>query len=155
VVLHDEAIFAWQSDGKTILSVLALKKELPSIYVCAQLMDENNVIHCKRAGADEIIVTGGLTAKLLGQAVLDHGVTKIVSEILSNQYGNELYKVKCPRDYHGKNFLSILADFKSKYNGIIIGVERRGELMTNPDSNTILEPGDLLIIIAEKRPIIE
>lgn len=155
VVLHDESKQIEHGDGEAILTVLAIKRENPSIYVCAQLMDENNVVHCKRAGADEIIVTGGLTAKLLGQAVLDHGVTKVISEILSNQYGNELYKVKCHKDFYGRDFISVLADFKRRYDGIILGIERKGQLITNPKSNTELMDGDMLIIVAERRPMIE
>ncbi len=152
IVLHDESTPGNSRDGQGILTVLAIKREQPGLYVCIQIIDENNVVHCNRAGADEIIVTGGLTAKLLGQAALDHGVTKVVSEILSNKYGNELYKIQCPRNYHGKNFGSILADFKSEYNGIVLGIEKSGELFTNPGIDTIVEKNDYLIIIAEKRP---
>lgn len=152
IVLHDESNPGNSRDGQGILTVLAIKREQPNLYVCIQIIDENNVVHCNRAGADEIIVTGGLTAKLLGQAALNHGVTKVVSEILSNKYGNELYKVQCPKSYYGKSFGLILAEFKSEYNGIVLGIERAGELITNPNCEVIIEQGDYLIIIAEKRP---
>jgi len=151
IVLHDES----SGDGQTILTVLAIKREQPSIYGCIQISDEKNVVHCNRAGADEVIVTGGLTAKLLGQAALDHGVTKVVSEILSNQYGNELYKVNCPGKYSGKDFKTVFTGFKDEYDGIIIGIEKSGDLMTNPKNDIIVDKGDYLIIIAEKRPEIQ
>ena len=94
----------------------------------------------------------GLTAKLLGQATLDHGVTRIVSELLSNKYGNQLYKIKCPEKYVGSTFNSVLAALKDDYEGIILGVEKVDQFLTNPEGSTVLDKDDYLIIIAEHRP---
>jgi voltage-gated potassium channel len=152
IVLKDESTTSNIGDGQAILTVLAIKREQPKIYVIVQINDENNVVHCNRAGADEIIVTGGLTSKLLSQAAMDHGVTKVVSEILSNKYGNELYKIKCPSKYHGKAFKAILADFKNDYDGIILGVEKDGNLVTNPKGDVVVGSNDYLIVVTESRP---
>lgn len=152
IVLHDESSTGNGRDGQGVLTVLAIKHTYPEIYVCVQILDENNVEHCFRAGADEVIVTGGLTAKLLGQATLDHGVTKIVSELLSNKYGNQLYKIKCPKDYAETTFGSLLAVFKNDHDGVVMGIERNGKLLTNPASDVVLEQDDYLVLIAEKRP---
>ena len=151
IVLHDES-HGNGRDGQGVLTVLAIKHECPTIYVCVQILDENNVEHCLRAGADEVIVSGGLTAKLLGQATLDHGVTKIVSELLSNKYGNQLYKIKCPEKYIGYTFNSALAALKDDYEGIILGIEKVNEFLTNPAGDTILEKDDHLVLVAERRP---
>jgi len=151
IVLHDESNGNGR-DGQGVLAVLAIKHECPSIYVCVQILDENNVEHCHRAGADEVIVTGGLTAKLLGQATLDHGVTRIVSELLSNKYGNQLYKIKCPEKYIGSTFNSALAALKDDYEGIILGIEKVDRFLTNPAGNTVLDKDDYLVLIAEHRP---
>jgi len=152
IVLHDESTKANGRDGQGVLAVLAIKHERRDIYVCIQILDENNVEHCYRAGADEVIVTGGLTAKLLGQATLDHGVTKVVSELLSNKYGNQLYKLKCPEKYKGLTFKTVLAQFKDEHECIILGIEKTNKLLTNPSSDVVLESDDYLILIAEKRP---
>lgn len=155
IVLHDESSAGNARDGQGILAVLAIKHECPDIYVCVQILDENNVEHCHRAGADEVIVTGGLTAKLLGQATLDHGVTRVVSELLSNKYGNQLYKLKCPEKYVGSTFKSVLAAFKDDYEGIILGIEKIDQFLTNPGGDVVLNKDDYLVLIAEKRPRIE
>lgn len=152
IVLHDESGRGDARDGQAILTVLAIKHEQPSVYVCVQILDENNVEHCRRAGADEIIVTGGLTAKLLAQATLDHGVTMVVSELLSKKYGNELYKIKCPKKYAGSTFRSALTAFKDDYDGIIVGIEKTEQFLTNPKADVVLDKDDHLVIISEKRP---
>ena len=155
IVLHDESNKGNARDGQGILSVLAIKHECPDIYVCVQILDESNLEHCRRAGADEVIVTGGLTAKLLGQATLDHGVTVVVSELLSNKYGNQLYKIKCPGKYVGSTFGSVLAAFKEEHEGVIVGVEKVSKFLTNPKKNVVLDKDDCLVLIAEKRPKVE
>jgi voltage-gated potassium channel len=155
IVLHDESTPGNSRDGQGVLTVLAIKRECPDIYVCVQILDENNVEHCHRAGADEVIVTGGLTAKLLGQATLDHGVTRVVSELLSNKYGNQLYKIKCPEEYVGSKFRAAFAAFKDEYEGIIMGIEKVDRFLTNPGGDVTLDKDDYLILIAEKRPQME
>ena len=152
IVLHDESSKGNARDGQAVLTVLAIKHERSDIYVCVQIMDENNAEHCHRAGADEVIVTGGLTAKLMGQATLDHGVTKIVSELLSNKYGNQFYKLKCPEKYVGTTFKSVFSVFKEDYDGIIVGIEKVDKLLTNPSGDVLLKKDDFLVLIAEKRP---
>jgi len=155
IVLHNESAQGNSTDGQAVFTVLAIKHERPDIYVCVQILDENNVEHCYRAGADEVIVTGGLTAKLLGRATLDHGVTRVVSELLSSKYGNELYKIKCPEKYVGSMFGSIFAAFKRDYKGIIVGIEKIDRLLTNPDDDVVLDKDDYLVLIAEERPKVE
>lgn len=152
IVLHDESGKGNGRDGQGVLTVLAIKHACPDLYVCVQILDENNVDHCLRAGADEVIVTGGLTAKLLGQATLDHGVTKIVSELLSNKYGNQFYKLKCPEEYVGSTFYLLLDAFKKDHDGIVVGIEKAHELLTNPSGDVVLNKDDSLILIAKERP---
>jgi len=155
IVLHDESGTGNGRDGQGVLTVLAIKHACPDLYVCVQILDENNVDHCLRAGANEVIVTGGLTAKLLGQATLDHGVTKIVSELLSNKYGNQFYKLKCPEEYVGSTFSSLLDGFKKDHDGIVVGIQKVDQLLTNPSGDAVLDKDDHLILIAEKRPEIK
>ncbi|MDQ1328075.1 MAG: Potassium channel protein [Candidatus Poribacteria bacterium] len=155
IVLHDESTPNNSGDGQSILTVLAIKHEQPSVYVCIQLMNESNMSHCQRAGADEVVITGGLTSKLLVQAALDHGVTKVITELLSKEYGSEIYKIKCPKKYIGQSFKSALIAFKDEYNGIIIGVAKTDKFLTNPKGDVILDKDDYLIIVADQRPQIE
>jgi voltage-gated potassium channel len=155
IVLHDETDKGNYRDGQGILTVLAIKHEIPELYVCVQIIDESNVVHCHRAGADEVIVTGGLTAKLLGQAALNHGITKVVSELLSSKYGNDFYKIRCPQQYVGKNFKDVFISLKNEYESIVVAIGKGHEFLTNPKGDIIITKDDCLIIIAEKCPEIE
>ena len=152
IVLHDESGTGNYRDGQGILTVLAIKHARQDIYVCIQIIDEDNLEHCNRAGADEVIVTGGLTAKLLGQAALNHGVTRVVSELLSNKYGNDFYKIRCPQKYAGQKFKDVFMALKNEYDTIVVAIEKGGKLFTNPKGDVVIDKDDYLIIIAQQCP---
>ena len=110
--------------------------------------------HCKLAGADEIIVIGELSGNLLVQAALDHGITQIVTELVSNRYGNELYKVKPTPEIVGMKFIEVLEHLKKEHNAIIVAIELQDDnkMMTNPPVDYIIQSDDFLVLIARERP---
>jgi voltage-gated potassium channel len=141
-------------DAKTILDTLTIKSLYPDVYVCVELMESKNIDHCQRAGADEIIVIGELSTNLLVQAALDHGITRMVTELVSNRYGNEVYKIKLPSAMVGWTFFDVMCELKKSQNILCLGVENKGDLKlnTNPDGAYRLSPEDDLIVISKSRP---
>jgi len=99
MVLTDEDLDSYSRDAKVVLNTLSIRKLNPNVYICVEISDSRNMQHGKLAGADEIIVIGELSGNLLVQAALDHGITKIITELVSNKFGNELYKVKTPEKF--------------------------------------------------------
>ncbi len=153
IVLSDERIDAFSRDARSILATLTLKTTCPTLYTCVELADAHNATHCKLAGADEIIVSGALTSYLLVQAVLDHGVTRVISELLSNQEGHELYLTPVPTYLIGCSFLDVLTRRKQEYDALVIAVQgRNGVHVTNPVHKYQLQAGDQLFVIAASRP---
>ncbi len=154
IVLSDDNLDAYSRDAKTILNILTIKNICPLIYTCAEIMESCNAEHCKIAKADEIIVIGELSTNLLVQAALDHGITRLISELVTNRYGNDLFKIPLPSDSIDKKFIDVMYELKKKHNILCIGIEdKKGtNLAANPDNNYILKPHDQLIIIAKKRP---
>jgi voltage-gated potassium channel len=104
IQLSDDQLDARVRDAKTILDTLTLKTLYPDIYVCVELIESRNIEHCRRAKADEIIVVGELSTNLLVQAALDHGITHMITELVSNRYGSELYKIELPSSLVGLTF---------------------------------------------------
>ena len=157
IVLSDDNLDAHARDAKTILNTMIVKHTTSDVYVCAELMYPKNVDHCRMAGADEIIVVGELSTNLLVKASLDHGITRVITELVSNRYGSEVYKIKPPSRFIGKKFFDILVESKKEFGILCVAVEKRDqeELITNPDQEYVLENGDHLIVIASERPHIE
>jgi voltage-gated potassium channel len=152
IVLGDEQVDAFSRDARTILTTLTIKTAYPHLYTCVELVDTKNVTHCRLARADEIIVSGALTSNLLVRAALDHGVTRVVSELLSAQ-GHELYLTRVPPSAVGRTFIETLKQIKHEHNALIIAVQSSdGSLQTNPDSMYKLQEDEHLYLIAEHRP---
>jgi len=154
MVLTDEDLDSYSRDAKVVLNTLSIRKLNPNVYICVEISDSRNMQHGKLAGADEIIVIGELSGNLLVQAALDHGITKIITELVSNKFGNELYKVKTPESFVGKQFIDVLKLIKERHNAIIVAIEsgKENKLEANPPINYTIKSGDDLIVIAHERP---
>ncbi len=154
ILLSDDRLDAYAGDAKTILSVMTVKNAAPGLYTCVELKDPRNESHCIMAKADEIVIAGELSTNMLVQAALDHGITRIISELVSNRYGNEIFKIPLPEGYAGKTFFDVMTRLKKEHNIICLGVEDRAgkKVVANPDNNHLLGEEDDLIVIAEERP---
>lgn len=153
IILSDEHIDTFSRDARSILATLTIKTAYPALYTCVELADARNSTHCQMAGADEIIVSGALTSYLLVQAALAPGVTQVISELLSNQAGHELYLVPMPAPFAGHTFLETLTQLKHQYDSLVIAVQcEDGTHFTNPDPTHLMQAGDQLFVIAAHRP---
>lgn len=154
IVLSDEHLDSYARDAKTILNTMTIKDLRPEIYTCVELMDSKNLQHCKLAKADEIVIVGELATNLLVQAALDHGVTRIISELVSNRYGEEIYKINLPDRFINQTFFEAMCELKKKRNILCIGIENNGakKFIANPNHDYKISNGDKMIIIAQHRP---
>lgn len=154
IILSDQRLLANEedADAKAILTALTIKSINPSVYVCMELLDPENRPHGERVKADEIIVSSEMSSRLLCRSAMDHGISKFYSEIITSHYGNELYKVPLPQGYAGKTFDDLFIDLRKKHNAILLGVERIGNVITNPDQDYSLASGDNILVIAHNRP---
>ena len=154
ILLSDDNLDTHVRDAKTILDTLTIKSLYPDVYVCVELIESKNVEHCQMAKADEIIVVGELSTNLLVQAALDHGITQMITELVSNRYGNELYKIEPPSSLVGLTFFEVMCELKKNHGILCLAVENKGshKLIANPDAGYRLAPEDELVVIAISRP---
>lgn len=153
VVLGDDSLEARSRDAKVVLTTLTIESMAEEVYSVVELVDKANEQHCRRARADEIIIGSELSSHLLATAALDHGISNIVSELLSSHYGNELYAVPVPGNLSGKPFLEVMIAMKREQKATVLGVQKGldGELITNPDVDYLVNGQDLLVIVAMER----
>lgn len=154
VVLGDDTLEATSRDAKVVLTTLTIESMANEVYSVVELVDKSNEQHCRRAHADEIIIGSELSSHLLATAALDHGISRIISELLSSRYGNELYAVPVPEKLAGNRFLDVLLHMKQEQQATVLGIQkgRGGELITNPDIDYLVTEQDYLVIIAKERP---
>ena len=146
IVLGDDTLDATARDAKVVLATLTIESLANNVYSVVELVDEANVAHCRRAKADEIIVGSELSSRLIASAAVDHGISRVVSELLSTQYGNELFSVPLPDDLAGNTFLDVFTMMKRERQTIVLGIQKggNGEHVSNPPSEYVFEKDDRL-----------
>ena len=154
VILGDESLEATARDAKVVLATLTIESLNPNVYTIVELVSSDNVRHCERASANEIIVNNHVTSGLLARATLDHGITKVISEWLSVDHGDELYKIRVPATLVSKPFIQALTTMKQNHGCIILGVERNGDghVLSNPAADFVLGENDSLVVVCADRP---
>jgi len=137
-----------------VLAALTVESINPQAYTIVELVDPAHAPFCERAHANEIIVGNELSSRLISRATLHHGMSKVVSDLLSASHGNELYTLAIPASLVGRAFIEVFLEIKQHYDSIVLAVQHGedGAVLTNPPGTYQLAAGDALIIIAQERP---
>ena len=101
VIVGDRSLDYGARDAKVVLSVLTVESLNPDVYSIVELASEENVRHCERAHADEIIVGAEFSSRVISTATLDHGISTVLRELLSAQVGHDLITVPVPEGWGG------------------------------------------------------
>ena len=155
VVLGDDTVETTARDAKVVLTTLTIESMNPQVYSVVELVDKTNEQHCLRANADEIIVGSELSSHLIASAASNHGISKVVSELLSSRYGNEFHSMPVPEDMIGSKFLDVFVAMKTQSNTTVLGVQKdsTGECISNPDVEYCVSEGDNLLVISRSGDI--
>jgi voltage-gated potassium channel len=153
IILGDDRAEPTARDAKVVLTALTVESMNPAVYTVAELADKANERHCLRANANEIIIGSELSSHLIASAALDHGLSRVVAELLSRRDGHELYSMPVPAELTGRKFLDVLVAMKTARNATVIGVQKGpgGSFTANPDADYLVAADDLLLVIAGDR----
>lgn len=156
IILADQTVSceADEMDARTVLTALAIRSMRPEIKIIAEVVDPRNVEHLKRVNIDEIVVSSIIIGNLLARTSLFHGMSGIINEIMTAEYGNQLYKITLPSKYVGNDYNSVLQDLQAEHGVTLIGVERNGEVLTN-EPRFKFDKSDSIFVLAKARPNIE
>ena len=154
IILGDDRLDANARDARVVLTTLTVECVNPKVYTIVELVDNANIRHCERANADEIIVGSDFSSKLISRATLDHGISKVMSELLSSRMGNDLFKIPVKESQAGKTFIEVFTEMKRTNNSIVLGIQKgnEGMVISNPPVDISVEKGDFLIIISQGKP---
>lgn len=154
IILGNDQLDASIRDATAVLSTLTVESINPNAYTIVELVDQANALTCYRAQADEVIITSELSSMLISQATLNHGISKVISELLSAQAGNQLYKLPLPSSQVGRSFIDVFVYMKQHYQSIVVALQKglEGTVISNPDSEEVVEAGDYLIVMSGAAP---
>lgn len=127
IVLADATHGPVASDDRTTLVTLALKSQKPDLRVTVEALELKSETHLRRAGADDVVVSGEFNGFLLSSAAVEPGIAQVVRPLLSVS-GSELRRVSVPPDLVGRTFGELAGALRARDGFLAIAVvsENRG-----------------------------
>ncbi len=115
------------SDDRTTLVTLALKSLRPEMRVTAEALDDRSEAHLRRAGADDIVISGEFNGFLLSSAAVSPGISQVVRPLLSLS-GHELRRIPLPAELVGRTYAEVAATLRGRdgFQPIAVLHEERG-----------------------------
>lgn len=174
IVLTDLTKGANEADAEALMVVLAVESLNRDVHTCVQVVNSANRMHLERAHADEIVCLDQVGGSLAVASALNHGVSRIVSELLNFNLGSEFYRYdrSISGGLVGKEFsqavqlliqkriilLAIETDYseellKQMNQDVVYKLPEENRMMVvNPQSEYTIRQGDALFVIAESEP---
>lgn len=109
------------SDERTTLVILGLKSVKKELKVSAEALDLDSETHLKRAGADDLVVSGEFNGILLSTSALAPGVPEVIRQILALG-GSQLHRVPFPEDVMGKTFAEAFPVLRSRGGFLMVAI---------------------------------
>jgi voltage-gated potassium channel len=174
IVLSDLTKPANEADAEALMIVLAVESLNREVHSCVQIANSTNRVHFERAHADEIICLDQIGGNLVVASALNHGTSKVVSELLTFNAGSEFYRYEghLSNALIGKEFSEAVQVLAQK-RMLLLGIETedteelrrqlsddilrssgpKGRIMViNPQKQYKIRQGDILFLIAESAP---
>ena len=127
IVVADTSRSATASDDRTTLVTLTLKSVRPELRVTVEALDDRSEPHLRRAGADDIVISGEFNGFLLSSAAVSPGLSQVVRPLLSLS-GTELRRIDVPSELVGKTYGEVSAALRARdgFQSIAVIHEDRG-----------------------------
>lgn len=80
-------------DGKTLLIATTIERFYNNVYTIAEIHDKGNIHNFIHVKVDEFILSSETISQLAVRSAFNPGVAKLLSKLLTRQYGDDLYEV--------------------------------------------------------------
>ena len=142
-------------DARSLLTVLAIESLNPNCYTCVEVVRSENRQHFARAKADELVVSAEMTGALLASSAKTHGLSRLVTDLLTHPEGMEFYRVGCPPSLVGTAVGDAIGLLKDRHDTLLVGVfGQDGTAEVNPPAGRQLTASDALLVIATAPPVL-
>ena len=164
IIVGSRALPPQHADANTILTAFTIRSWLTRqdatqhrkqpLYLVAEILDSENVVHARTAGADEVIETTRLGFSLVAHAVTMPGTAAVLGSVAVAGAHN-LYVGPPPADLKLPcSFADTALHIKCELGAMVIGLHDDGGDRVNPPSDAMVGPDQQLIYLAEK-PVLD
>jgi voltage-gated potassium channel len=161
IIVGNRAVKPQQADAMTILTAFTIRsylkrhghenKRAHPLYIVAEVLDSENVVHAQAAGADEVIETTHLGFSMLAHAISTHGSATIMSQVVTTG-AHSLYIGCIPDSIKSPiSFGDLRRSIKGETGALLIGIReiKTGNDHLNPDDAREVSRDYHLIYLAE------
>ncbi|HEX8372551.1 MAG TPA: ion channel [Chthoniobacterales bacterium] len=133
----------------TLVRLIEESRSRP-LQLVIELADRKNLRMMERAGADGIVPAEGITDMLLMQEMINPGLNQVFENLAIYKQGCEFYIV--PQRFAGRQLQEIqIAALQHPANLQVVGAFRKGVAVMSTEKSLLLEEGDRLILLADRR----
>jgi voltage-gated potassium channel len=137
------------SDTENVYITLTARGLNPELYILARSGEEGSEIKLRRAGANKVVSPYVIGGSRMAQAILRPNVVDFI-EIATGREHLELQMEEIMIPHHsgfvGENLIS--SGFRKETGTIIVGIKKGdGTMVFNPDSHSLIEADDTLIVL--------
>ena len=143
--------FASAIDAKTILGAMNVRRVSSDAHIVVELLKHDSLENAKSAGANEAVVRGEVSAKLLSRAALDPGTIDIVETILTSKSGEEIFEEPLPSWTTGKTWIELANYFLDRNATPIALRSSSGSLKINPPAATVVDRESKIVYISKTK----
>lgn len=106
VVIRDTSFI----DGKTLLIATAIERYYEHVHTVVEIKDKNNTQNFVHIKVDEFILSSDTVSQLAVRSAFHPGASKIFSDLLTSQRGQDLYEIRKKADWltYGQAFDELL-----------------------------------------------
>jgi len=139
---------------KALMSIDAQARQLgrPAPFAVVEMQSANKRAIAQRAysGPLQVIAGDATIASLMAQNIMHPGLSEVYNELLTDQEGNEFYLRGGP-EFEGESLAGIAMRCpKALICGVLEAKESGGQLRLNAPSNSRINTGDKLVMIARQ-----
>jgi len=136
-------------DARSLLTCLAIESINPDVYSCVEVIKSANRPHFARTRVNEMVVSAELTGALLAGSAVQHGLSRLVGDLVTHPEGQEFYRLAVPTDLAGSTFSAALVPIKQRYDAMVVGFVNGDDAYdVNPPADRALQADDVLLVIS-------
>ncbi len=139
------------SDSANVFIILTARGINPKLYILARASEEGAEVKLKRAGASKVISPYTIGATRMAQAILRPSVVDFIDIVVGRNDSLELQLEEIPVVAESELVGKTLSEsgIRKDLGLIIVGIKHNKEMIFNPDANTMIEAGHILIALGE------
>lgn len=137
------------SDDQNLATALVIENIHPDVFSVVEVVNPKKIKQFKMAGCDSIVCVSELTSNLVIQELQDPGVLKVIRELTSNSFGQQLYlaSIKQMRNWDFEELVAWGVD----NNYSVLGILTESGVVLNCCGNERITVDDKAILIGKQR----